>query len=135
LYKNLLLDERYHSYSISLGYYAIWVFLYQGKEGIMGKKSKISFWPSSKRPKESAIELETVHVGASIVSGSLGRGGLVVADASPPGIGTMFVSLSLEMAVLALYRGSSSGAKGGAFCMGLSEPLYEGTGPSPGSDV
>ena len=103
---------------------------YQGKDGIIGKKSKISFWPSSKRPKESAMELETVQVGASIVSGSLGRGGLLAAVASPPGIGTSF-----GMVVPALYRGSSSGAKGGAFCMGLSGPLYDGTGPSPDSDV
>jgi hypothetical protein len=115
-------------------YYAIRVF-YQGKEGIIGKKSKISFWPSSKSPNESAIELEIVQVGASIVSGSLGRGGLVVAAASPAGIGTMFESLSLGRAVPALYRGSSSGAKGGAFCIGLSGPLYGGTGPSPCSDM
>lgn len=101
----------------------------------MGKKSKISFCPSSKRPKESAIELDMVQLGASMVSGSLGRGGLVVAAASLPGMGTMFGSLSLGRDVPALYWGLSRDVKGGALLIGLSGSRYEGTGPSPCSDT
>jgi hypothetical protein len=71
-------------------------------DGIMGKKSKISFCPSSKRPNESAIEFDTVQFGASIVPGILGRGALAPDDASLLGMVTMFASLSVWMAGPAL---------------------------------
>jgi hypothetical protein len=67
---------------------------YCGIDGIIGKKSKMSFCPSSKRPNESAMEFDTVQFGASIVPGSRERGGLA-ADASPLGIETIFESLSV----------------------------------------
>lgn len=69
------------------------------------------------------MEFDIVQVGASIVSGIRGRGGLPVAAASLPGMVTMFGSLSLRRVVPVLYRGSSIGANGGAFSMGLSGPL------------
>lgn len=69
----------------------------------MGRKSKMSFWPSSKRPNESAMEFDMVQFGASIASGILARGGLFVADASSPVMGTMLGSLSLGRAVPGLY--------------------------------
>ena len=81
----------------------------------MGKKSNMSFCPSSKRPKESAIEFDMVQLGASIVLGNLARGGLAAGVASLFGIDIKFGSLSLGIDVPALSRGSSKGAKGGAF--------------------
>jgi hypothetical protein len=76
---------------------------FYGREGIIGKKSKMSFCPSSNRPKESAMEFDMVQFGASIVSGILGGGGLVVTAASLPGIVTKFGSLSFGTAVPGLY--------------------------------
>lgn len=87
----------------------------------MGKKSKMSFCPSSNRPKESAIELDIVQFGASIVFGSRRRGGLG-AGASALGTGTIFGSLSFGRAVPALYRDSSRLAIAGVFSIGLSGP-------------
>lgn len=95
--------------------------IYYGKEGIMGKKSKMSSCPASKSPNDDAMEFDMVQLGASMVSGSLGRGGLVAA-ASLPVMGTIFGSFAM-------------GARGGAFSMGLSGPLYGGTGPSPCSGI
>lgn len=50
------------------------------------------------------MEFDMVQFGASMVSGILGRGGLVVTAASPPGMVTKFVSLSFGTAVPGLYR-------------------------------
>ena len=105
---------------------------YCGKEGIIGKKSKMSFWPSSNRPNDSAMELDIVQVGASMASGSLGRGGLVV-EISLLGMGDIFWSFSAERVVPFLYRESSRAVKGGALSMGLS--AYGGTSLSPCSDT
>jgi len=81
------------------------------------------------------MEFDMVQFGASIVSGILKKGGLVVAAASLPGIVTMFGSLSVGRAVPGLYRRSSRGVKAGPFCMGPSGPLQEGTGPLPCSEM
>lgn len=72
-----------------------YIYDHCGIDGIIGKKSNISFCPSSKRPNESAMEFDTVQLGASMVPGILGRGALVAVDISPLGSVTMFASLSV----------------------------------------
>lgn len=57
----------------------------------------MSFCPSSNRPKESAIEFDTVQLGASIVPDSRDTGALATADGSLLGIETIFESLSAWM--------------------------------------
>lgn len=87
-----------------------------GIEGMTGRKSKMSFCSSSKRPNESAMEFDSVQLGTSTAPGILGSGGLHTAGLSFPLIETIPSLPPWYMAGPPLLLGSSSPASpaGGA---------------------